>query len=46
MREEELVGFLIGGLEDGESRQVEAALADPAKGPALRRDLGIAAAGV
>ena len=39
MREEELVGFLIGGLEDGESHQVEAALADPAKGPALRRDL-------
>ncbi|MEX0670266.1 MAG: hypothetical protein WD060_07405 [Pirellulales bacterium] len=39
MREEELVGFLIGGLEDGESRQVEAVLADPVKGPALRRDL-------
>ncbi|MCE9631427.1 MAG: hypothetical protein K8S94_12035 [Planctomycetia bacterium] len=41
MREQELVGFLMGGLEESESRQVEAALADPVQGPALRRDLDV-----
>ncbi len=41
MREEELVGFLIGGLDDEESRHVEAALIDPVRGPALRRDLDL-----
>jgi hypothetical protein len=39
MREEELVGYCLGALEEGESRLVDAALADPASGPPLRRDL-------
>jgi hypothetical protein len=39
MREEELVGYCLGALEEGETRLVDSALADPASGPALRRDL-------
>jgi hypothetical protein len=41
MREDELVGFCLGALDDGESRQIETALADPETGPALRRDLDL-----
>lgn len=36
---EQLVGYLFGALDDAESLRVEMALADPATGPALRRDL-------
>lgn len=36
---ENLVGYLFGALEESEARQVETALADPAAGPTLRRDL-------
>jgi len=39
MREEELVGYCLGALDEGDARLVDAALADPAKGPSLRRDL-------
>ena len=39
MREEELVGYCLGALEESESRQVEFALADPVRGPDLRRNL-------
>ena len=35
----ELVGYLLGALDEPESRRVEMALADPQEGPALRRDL-------
>jgi hypothetical protein len=41
MREEELVGYCLGALEEGESRQVELALADPVRGPDLRRNLDL-----
>lgn len=41
MREEELVGYLFQALDDAESRRVETALADPERGPGLRRDLEI-----
>ncbi|MBM4021660.1 MAG: hypothetical protein FJ284_05345 [Planctomycetes bacterium] len=34
-----LVGYLMDALEEGEVREVEAALADPESGPTLRRDL-------
>ena len=36
---EDLIGHLLGALEPAESKQVEAALADPQHGPALRHDL-------
>ena len=39
MREDDLVGYCLGGLDDGDSRRVETALADPVQGPDLRRDL-------
>jgi hypothetical protein len=39
MREDELVGYCLGALEESESRQVEFALADPVRGPDLRRNL-------
>lgn len=39
MREDELVGYCLGALDEGESREVELALADPARGPDLRRNL-------
>lgn len=41
MREDELVGYCLGALDDGESRQVELALADPVKGPEVRRTLDV-----
>ena len=41
MREDELVGYCLGALDEGESRQVELALADPARGPELRRNLDL-----
>jgi hypothetical protein len=41
MREDELVGYCLGALEEGESRQVELALADPVRGPDLRRNLDL-----
>ena len=36
---DELVGYLLNALDDPEARRVEAALADPERGPGLRRDL-------
>ena len=36
---DELVGYLLDALDEGETRRVEAALADPQHGPALRADL-------
>ncbi|MDA0255266.1 MAG: hypothetical protein O3C39_08825 [Planctomycetota bacterium] len=36
---DQLVGYLFDALDEGEARDVEAALADPAQGPALRNDL-------
>ena len=39
MREDELVGYCLGALDEGDSRQVELALADPVQGPDLRRNL-------
>ncbi|MFM8734337.1 MAG: hypothetical protein ACKOC8_03990 [Pirellulales bacterium] len=41
MREEELVGYCLGALDSAETAQIEAALADPAAGPVLRRDLDL-----
>ena len=41
MREDELVGYCLGALEEGESQQVELALADPVRGPDLRRNLDL-----
>ena len=41
MREDELVGYCLGALDEGESRQVELALADPVRGPDLRRNLDL-----
>lgn len=38
---EELVGYLLEALDDGERRRVDAALCDPQTGPALQRDLGV-----
>jgi hypothetical protein len=38
---EELVGYLCGALDDAESRSVELELADPQRGPPLRRDLDL-----
>ena len=35
----QLVGYLLGGLEENEVREVEAALADPDQGDSLRQDL-------
>jgi hypothetical protein len=39
MREDELVGYCLGALDDAEARRVEGALADPVQGPALRKDV-------
>lgn len=36
---QDMVGYLLGAIDEPESRQVETALADPQQGPALRRDL-------
>jgi len=36
---DELVGYLLDALDEGETRRVETALADPRQGPALRADL-------
>jgi hypothetical protein len=36
---DELVGYLLDALDEGETRRVETALADPQRGPALRNDL-------
>lgn len=36
---DELVGYLLDALDEGETRRVEAALADPQRGSALRDDL-------
>jgi hypothetical protein len=36
---DELVGYLLDALDEGETRRVEAALADPERGAALRDDL-------
>lgn len=36
---EELIGYLLGAIDEPESRRVETALADPERGPSLRRDL-------
>ena len=36
---DELVGYLLDALDEGETRRVETALADPHQGPALRADL-------
>ena len=41
MREDELVGYCLGALDEGESREVELALADPVRGPVLRRNLDL-----
>jgi hypothetical protein len=38
-REQDLIGYCLGALDEGEMRQLEAALGDPAGGGALRRDL-------
>jgi hypothetical protein len=38
---EDLVGLLLGALEPTEARQLDAALADPQRGPALRHDLDV-----
>ena len=38
-REQDLIGYCLGALDEGEMRQLESALADPAGGLALRRDL-------
>ena len=35
----QLVGYLLGGLEDNEARELEAALSDAEQGDSLRRDL-------
>jgi hypothetical protein len=41
MREDELVGYCLGALDEGEAREVEVALADPVRGPGLRRNLDL-----
>lgn len=38
---EHLVGYLFDAVDDGERREVEAALADPQQGESLRRDLDL-----
>jgi hypothetical protein len=38
---EDLVGYLLGALEEPESARVQAALADPREGTALQRDLDL-----
>ncbi|RLS34446.1 MAG: hypothetical protein DWH79_04635 [Planctomycetota bacterium] len=38
---DDLIGFVLGSLDDAEAQRVEAALADPQSGPALRRDLEV-----
>ena len=39
MREDELVGYCLGALDDIEMQRVETALADPIQGPPLRRNI-------
>ncbi|MFM7245530.1 MAG: hypothetical protein ACKO40_15340 [Planctomycetaceae bacterium] len=39
MREDELVGYCLGALDDVEMKRVETALADPVQGPPLRRNI-------
>lgn len=39
MREDELVGYCLGALDDAEARRVEVALADPVEGPGLKRSM-------
>ncbi|MFM7205393.1 MAG: hypothetical protein ACKORK_00600 [Gemmatimonadota bacterium] len=41
MREQDLVGYCLGALDDGETRHLEVALADPVQGPELRRHLEV-----
>jgi hypothetical protein len=38
-REQELIGYCLGALDEGETRQIEAVLGDSADGQALRHDL-------
>jgi len=38
---DQLVGYLMDALDDGEARAVEAALSDPQSGPSLRRELDL-----
>lgn len=38
-REQELIGYCLGALDEGETRQIEAALGDSAEGQTLRHDL-------
>jgi hypothetical protein len=38
---EQLVGYVLGALDDHERRDVEAALADPQRGASLQRDLDV-----
>ncbi|MGI9176697.1 MAG: hypothetical protein ACR2IT_02435 [Pirellulales bacterium] len=40
-REHELIGYCLGALDEGETRQIEAALEDPATGLAMRSDLDL-----
>ena len=39
MREDELVGYCLGALDDVEMKRMETALADPVQGPPLRRNI-------
>ena len=41
MREDELVGYCLGALDDAETRRVEVALADPVAGPGLKRSVDL-----
>lgn len=41
MREEDLLGYLLGALEGDDARRVEAALADPGSGPGMRHELDV-----
>lgn len=41
MREDELVGYCLDALDEGEARSVAAALSDPVHGPELRRRLDV-----
>lgn len=39
MREDELIGYCLGALDEAEMSRVEAALADPVAGPGLRKNV-------
>ncbi|MBM4010162.1 MAG: hypothetical protein FJ286_02105 [Planctomycetes bacterium] len=41
MREDELVGYCLGVLDDAETRRVEVALADPVEGPGLKKNMDL-----